>query len=508
MNLSRRTFIASLAAAGLPANASAALQTPIVFVNVNVVPMDGPHVLRGQTVLIRNGLVAALGRGVPAPAEAQSIDGRGQLWVSPGLADMHNHCDTRHDMAVMLAKGITTTLNMGEARNSYVGRLRFAMERGDTPGPRAFAALAVDGTPEYGHLVLETAEDARAALRLARTNRYDFIKVYNNLAPEVFHTLAREAPMAGLPLVGHGVTKVGLARQLAAGQRMVAHAEEFFYAYFPQPPANDPLAAPERREIDGAVELILRHGAFVVADLVTYGRIAEQWGQPDAVQGFSRSPAADYVAPGVRAAWPLANYARRQGSLSRRFEFLQAFVRAMSVAGVPLLSGTDAPDIPGLAPGFALHDHLRYLTRAGLTSFDALATATRNAGAFIAAAKPGGVPFGTISTGAWADLLLTASNPLDDLRTLETPLGVLAGGRWYDAASLAELLASVKGIYGRASAPVDHPESARAAGRSHPIGTVNARDVHIDPLPGRSVSNASTDFDAIARKRMNDAVVS
>ncbi|WP_309085534.1 amidohydrolase family protein [Chelativorans sp.] len=484
MKLSRRSFIASVAAAGLPTKVSAALPRPVAFVNVNVVPMDGPHVLRGQTVLIRDGVVAALGRGIVPPAEAQSIDGHGRLWVSPGLADMHNHCDTRHDMAVMLAKGITTTLNMGEARNSYVGRLRLAIERGDTPGPRAFAALAVDGTSEYGHLILKTAEDVRAALRLASTNRYDFLKVYNNLAPEVFHTLAREAPIAGLPLVGHGVAKVGLARQLAAGQRMVAHAEEFFYTYFPQPPENDPLAAPEPSAIDGAVELIVRHGAFVVADLLTYARIAEQWGQPEAVQRFLESPSAGYVAPSVRAAWPLANYAKRHGSLSRRLEFLHAFVRAMSAAGVPLLSGTDAPDIPGLAPGFALHDHLRYLTRAGLTPFDALATATRNAGGFIAATKPGGVPFGTISTGARADLLLTASNPLEDLRTLETPLGVLAGGRWYDAASLAQLLASVKGIYGQASAPARPLDSARAAGRSHLIGTVNARDVHIDPCLG------------------------
>lgn len=452
MHLSRRSFLTSAAVIGLLGEASAKPGPVIAFTNINVVPMDRPRILRGQTVVVRDGVVAAFGAGMPVPAEAQTINGRGHLWLSPGLADMHNHCDTRQDMAVMLAKGVTTTMNMGEARNSFVGRLRLAVERGDIPGPRAFAALAVDGSPEYAHLVLETVEDVKAAVQLAKTNRYDFIKVYNNLSPDVFQALARDAAAAGLPVVGHGVSKVGLARQLAAGQTMVAHAEEFFYTYFPQPPEDDPTAAPPQEAIAAAIELLQRHRTFVVADLVTYGKIAEQWGRPEAVEAFLKSPGTDYLAPTTRALWPLAGYARRKGSLSRRFEFLQAFVRAMNAAGVPLLSGTDAPDIPGLIPGFALHEHLRYLTSAGLNSYDALATATRNAGAFIAAAKPGGVPFGRIAPGARADLVLTSENPLDNLATLEAPLGVVAGGRWHDSAALTQLLTSVRDTYRRAPA--------------------------------------------------------
>jgi imidazolonepropionase-like amidohydrolase len=419
----------------------------MAFVGVNVVPMDRPRVLRGVSVLVRNGIVAAIGKSGELPSDVQLVHGNGQLWLSPGLADMHNHCDSRQDMALMLAKGITTTLNMGEARNSFVGRLRGAIALGDAPGPRAFAALAVDGTPEYGHLVLETLEDVRAVVRLARTNRYDFIKVYNNLAPELFGHLAHEARAVGLPIVGHGVTKLGIARQLSAGQAMIAHAEEFFYTHFPPAPDTDPTAPPDTRQIAGAVELVRRYAAFVVADLVTYSRIAEQWGRPAAIEAFLRSATADYVAPTVRAMWPLASYSRREGSLARRVQFLQALVRAMNEAGVQLLSGTDAPDIPGVVPGFALHDNLHYLTGAGLSPYDALATATRNAGSFIATNKPGEAPFGTVSVGARADLILTSANPLDDLHTLTSPLGVLAAGRWYDSLAIEELLSSVRRTY-------------------------------------------------------------
>ncbi|MDH0864665.1 hypothetical protein [Mitsuaria sp. GD03876] len=457
--LGRRAFLAAAGAAALPASLLRA-QTPATtpsplgasppataFIDVNVVPMDRDRVLRGMTVVVRDGRIASIAPDAPVPADALRIEGHGRRWLSPGLADMHNHCDSRQDMAVLLAQGVTTTMNLGEARNSFVGRLRLAIARGDVPGPQAFAALAVDGTPDYGHLVLRSVDDVRAAVQLARTNRYDFLKVYNNLAPEVFAALVREGAAAGIPVVGHGVTAVGLAKQIEAGQVLVAHAEEFFYTFFPPAREDDPNGAPPESAIADAVALLRRHGTAVVADLVTYRRIAEQWGRPDVIAGYLKQPEAAFVAPTQRALWPLAGYARRQGDLMRRYAFLEAFVRAMQRAGVPLLSGTDVSDIPGLVPGFSLHENLRLLTAAGLSRFDALSTATRQAGAFIASTKPGAPPFGTVTPGARADLLLTEANPLDDLHTLSRPLGVLAAGRWRDEAALGELLSTVSDTY-------------------------------------------------------------
>ena len=453
----RRGFlIGSTAALCLPMSLPAGLRAqtspaPVTaFVDVNVVPMDRERVQRGMTVLVRDGLIMSIApaaSAAPLPEGALRIEGHGALWLSPGLADMHNHCDSRQDMAVLLAQGVTTMLNMGEARNSFVGRLRLAIERGEVTGPRAFAALAVDGSPDYGHLVLRSEDDVRAAVRLAVTNRYDFLKVYNNLAPEIFAALVREGRAAGLPVVGHGVTKVGLAKQIESGQVLIAHAEEFFYTYFPPAREDDPNGAPPESAIADAVALLRRHGTTVVADLVTYRKLAEQWGRPEVVTGYLKQPEAGFVAPTQRALWPLSGYARRKGDLMRRYAFLETFVHAMQRAGVPLISGTDVSDIPGLVPGYALHENLRWLTQAGLSRFEALSTATRQAGEFIAKTKPGLAPFGTVTAGARADLLLTAANPLDDLRTLGAPRGVLAAGRWHDEAALSALLTDVADTY-------------------------------------------------------------
>ena len=249
-----------------PARAAAPPE-PVAFVNVNVVPMDRERALRTQTVLVEDGVIRAIGRRILIPAGARVIDGRGTAWLSPGLADMHNHSDTREDLAVYLANGVTTMLNMGEARNSFVGRTRIAVDQGDVPGPRIFAALAVDGSPQYGHLVVATPADARAAVRLAKANGYAFIKVYNNLSPEVFAALVAAARDAGLAVVGHGVTAVGLEKQLAAGQRMVAHAEEYFYTFF-TPPGEEPGdAPPPRARIADAIALTQRHRSYVIAAL-------------------------------------------------------------------------------------------------------------------------------------------------------------------------------------------------------------------------------------------------
>lgn len=57
--------------------------------NARIVTVSGPVIERG-TVVIRNGLIAAAGANVNAPADARVIDGAG-LTVYPGLIDSHTY---------------------------------------------------------------------------------------------------------------------------------------------------------------------------------------------------------------------------------------------------------------------------------------------------------------------------------------------------------------------------------------------------------------------------------
>ena len=60
--------------------------------NARIVPVSGAEIPRG-TVVIRNGLIAAVGANVTAPADARVIDGAG-LTVYPGLIDAHTSLGT------------------------------------------------------------------------------------------------------------------------------------------------------------------------------------------------------------------------------------------------------------------------------------------------------------------------------------------------------------------------------------------------------------------------------
>jgi imidazolonepropionase-like amidohydrolase len=57
--------------------------------NARIVPVSGPTIERG-TVVIRNGLIAAVGANVSAPSDARVVDGNG-LTVYPGLIDAYTN---------------------------------------------------------------------------------------------------------------------------------------------------------------------------------------------------------------------------------------------------------------------------------------------------------------------------------------------------------------------------------------------------------------------------------
>ncbi|MYN19349.1 hypothetical protein GTP81_21625 [Rugamonas sp. FT107W] len=332
--------------------ASAACAQSTAFVHVNVAPMDSEHVLRDQTVLVKDSRIEAVGAALAAPAGYRVVDG-------------------------------------------------------------------------YG---------------------YDYIKVYTGLAPEVFGALADAGRAQHMPLVGHGVTSVRLERQLAQGQVMVAHLEEFFYTFFTPAGAQETDVPPDEASIPEAVALAKRHGAAVIADVVTYHAIASQIGHPEVVRAFLAAPETAYLAPSDMQAWRRSGYAGKSARLEAKLAFLRKLAKAMAEGGVELLSGTDAPSIPGLVPGYSLHDNLTELEASHLSRYQALATATSAPGTFIARTK-GGVPFGQVVAGYRADLLLTEHNPLDGLATLRAPLGVMAEGRWYDRPALAALQAGVRASY-------------------------------------------------------------
>ena len=149
-------------------------------------------------------------------------------------------------------------------------------------------------------------------------------------------------------------------------------------------------------------------------------------------------PAIDYLRHDTAGAWRRLPADGPPGA--RVHEFAIKVVGALHRAGVTLMAGTDAMGLPLVVPGASLHRELRLLIGSGLTPYEALRAATVVPAAF--AGKS--MEFGTIAVGKRADLLLVARNPLEDIASLQEPLGVMTRGRWLTHERLSELLEALK----------------------------------------------------------------
>ena len=136
-------------------------------------------------------------------------------------------------------------------------------------------------------------------------------------------------------------------------------------------------------------------------------------------------PAIEYLRADVRDRWRRIRQAAPRGY--RYTAFMQKVAGVLHRTGVPLVLGTDAMGYPLLTPGSSLHHELELLVGSGLAPYDALRTATVAPAAFLGQIHE----FGTVTPGTRADLLLIDGNPLDDVRRLRRPLGVMTRGRWF-----------------------------------------------------------------------------
>ena len=104
-----------------------------------------------------------------------------------------------------------------------------------------------------------------------------------------------------------------------------------------------------------------------------------------------------------------------------------------------MLIGTDTPN-PYVMYGFSIHEEMSFFEQAGYMRTEILRIATLEAARFLDQVGE----FGVVREGARADLILLDADPEADLAALRTPAGVMAAGRWHDAAALAQTLAHLE----------------------------------------------------------------
>ena len=140
---------------------------------------------------------------------------------------------------------------------------------------------------------------------------------------------------------------------------------------------------------------------------------------------------------------------------------LRTVTSAMHQAGVPLLTGTDAPI--NCYPGICLFEEFDELKSAGLSNFEVLKAATANAGDLARKMRNGG-DFGTIEAGKRADLVLLGANPLADFAAFRDVRGTMARGSWLTTGEIEALRAELRPALAAKQAKIDQYEVLLAAG--------------------------------------------
>jgi imidazolonepropionase-like amidohydrolase len=462
------TFLAALIIALFPVTgqarrSSSESNSTTAFVGVNVIPMDRERILMNQTVVVRDGQIVEIGDAgkVKVPVGAQRIAGQGKYLV-PGLIDMHTHLFSDDDfpdelaadeLMVMLANGVTTIRLMIGTPEHLV--LRARVNKDELLAPSLYVASPqLTGNAQFAESNgrhVTNAEEAQRAVRDFKAAGYDFIKLTNFITRPVYDAVIDTAKEAGIRVVGHVDTRVGVQHALAAGQQ-IEHLDAYVESVLKD---DSPIKSSvsdiglfrkqnwesldyiDDRKIKEIAQATGRARIYSTPTL-TFFKITFGTGTTD--EEIRARPDYRFYTPKMRERWHAAfkRIWTDPPSESRRREYVRVrnlLVKEIYDAGGKIMAGSDSPE-GFLLYGWSLHRELRSLVEAGLSPYAALESATRHPAEFLAGLDR----FGTVSRGKRADLLLLEANPLEAISNTERRTGVMVRGRWLPESKLKGML--------------------------------------------------------------------
>lgn len=451
MKLTRNAIFAALATAALLGNISARLgiaeSLPAVqrndesnnFAVRNVRVFDGERTLTGQTVVVRDGIIVAVGTSTRVPAGTPVIDGRGKTLL-PGLIDAHVH-SWGEAQADALRFGVTSELDMlGDSK-----RLPDLRRQRESLARTAQADLWSAGnavTAPGGH---GTQFGMEVPTLIAGGDPAEFVKArvaegsdYLKLIVEHMSEFGAKKPWPTLTAgqVAATITAAHAARRMAvvhatrqedARQAVEAGADGLVHTFIDVP--ADPSFVQQAR----------KRGVFVVSTLSVWAS--------NSGTGEGGRIAADARIQPLLSVGQQADLKSEFPAVSRRpagLENALRTVRSLHAAGVTILAGTDAPN-PGTAHGASMHGELELLVRAGLKPEQALAAATSAPAEHFSLSDRG-----RIAVGKRADLVLVEGDPTRNITATRAIAMVWKNGYAVERA-LPKVAAPAESVQGQAT---------------------------------------------------------
>lgn len=434
----------------------------VALTNALVIDGTGGPARSGQTIVIRDGRIAAIGptAATPVPAGARTIDLTGHTLI-PGLVGMHNHlfytapggrrvAATNTSTRLYLASGVTTVRTTGSNAPYQDINAKASIDRGEAPGPRLHITAPYFTGEGGGYMAeIHSPEQARRFVNYWGDEGATWLKAYTTIRGEEFAAIIDEAHKRGMKVTGH-ICSVSFQEAVAMGIDNLEHGLPTASDFAPgkekdQCPANILATATSARNASPdlpvwqrTIRAMVDNHVPMTSTLAVYELIFP--GRPPRDQR-----AYDAMAPEVLAAYlaqrkvidenpnPVLTVPMLQNAM--------AFEKAFHDAGGVLAAGVDPTGIGGALPGYGDQRNYELLIEAGFTPTEVIRIMSLN-GAMILGVDG---DLGSVEVGKIADLAVVRGDLTADPGVIRNTTHVFKGGVGYDP---APLIASVKGRVG------------------------------------------------------------
>jgi Amidohydrolase family len=381
-----------------------------------------------EIVVHGNRIVASRGESLVAPTV---IDAGGKT-VLPGLWDMHTHMSDV-DGLLNIAAGVTSVRDLGNDPDTLLD-LKQKIDAGEAVGPRIVLSGIIDGPGPFKaptNVLAGDEAEAKKAIDFYLERKFEGIKIYSSIKPELVPFMTRYAHANGLRVSGHIPAGMTASQAVDAGYDEIQHVNMLMLNFMPdvtdtRTPAR--FTEPARRgadldlgsdEVRAFIAKLKSRGVVVDPTVAVFERMfTSRLGTPSP----SYAMIADRMPPQVRRGFLTGGLPVPDGMDERyraSFRKMLELVAALHNSGVTIVAGTD-----GLA-GFTLHRELELYADAGIAPQDVLRIATLTAAQVAKREKD----LGTIEPGKLADFIIVDGDPTRHIRDLRRVVTVVKDGR-------------------------------------------------------------------------------
>lgn len=428
--------------------------------NVHVLSMEDDSILENQAIRVENGKIVEvipMAKVSNRPNET-IIEGNG-AYVFPGLAEFHSHIPVAQNgntqlqeeaMWLYLANGVLRVRGMiGHASHLP---LKARIEAGTLPGPRLFLS-----GPSFSGGSVSSPEQAAQMVRDEKAAGYDHLKLHPGLEMDEFLAIAKTAKELDIPFGGHVSLDVGLKVSLENGYKSIEHMDGYVEALLPDYSKvfDSDVAGPftmllvgevDMDKMPELVQMSLDHKVWIAPTLTLFDRY---FGSKPAEE-YRNIPEMKYMSAAQVQNWINAKTPYEEAGILTKenvqpyLDFRNKLLMTLHQAGVPVLMTSDSPQVFNV-PGFSIHHEIELMSDAGMSNYEILKSGSVNPALYFEEEGQWGV----IKKGASADFVLVKKNPLKDLETLKTPIGVMMKGAYYDWNRLDLELAKIESNHQR-----------------------------------------------------------